>query len=77
MFLMDLQGSFFLIRVTSQALNQFLEVDLVGVEFGAVNTGEFSFVADRHSATSTHAQTADHYRVQADHGLDAVGTSHF
>ncbi len=68
-----LVGGFFLVHVAFEALHEFLEVDLVGVKFGAVHAGKADLVGYCHAAGSTHAHPVDHDGVEADDGFDFVG----
>lgn len=72
-FMMEMvKGLFFLIAITAEAHKHFVEVDLVGVEFGAVDAGEACFSAYGDSAGSAHAGTVDHDGVEAGLGGDVV-----
>ena len=53
--------------------DQLLEVDLVGVEVGAVDAGELDLAVDSDAAGAAHAGAVDHDRVERHHGLDLVG----
>jgi len=57
--------------VDSVPVGKVAEIYLVGVEFGAVDAGEFRFVVDRDPAAAAHAGAVDHDGVQADNGMDA------
>ena len=49
-----------------------VEIDLVGVELGAVDAGELGSLGGEHAAAAAHAGAVDHHRVEADHRLDPV-----
>ena len=60
--------------------NRTVEIDLVGVEFRTIYTGEFHFSIYKNTAASTHTGPIDHNGIQADNGLDikrAGNFSHF
>ena len=54
--------------------HQLVEVDLVPIEIGTVDAGEFHLAADRDPARSAHARAVDHDRIQADHRANAART---
>src|SRR6185369_15677643 len=63
--------------VSGQTVGQTGKVDLVAVEFGAVDAGETGLAAYYDPAAAAHAGAVDHDRVEADQGLDAVGAGKF
>ncbi len=58
------------------ALHHQVEVDLVGVELGAVDADELALAADRDAATAAHPGAVDHDRVERHDGRDLVLLGH-
>ena len=57
---------------TSQPAHQIIEVDLVAVELGTVDTGKLGLERiDLHTAAAAHSGPVDHDRIQAHHCLNA------
>ena len=61
-----------LVRVRSEAHDHFVEVDLVGVEFRAVDANELHGAVDRDSASAAHSGAVDHDSVERCDGGDVV-----
>ena len=57
--------------VGREPVGEQVEIDLVAVEFGALDAGEFRFAAHLHPATAAHAGAIDHHRVERDDGVHA------
>ncbi len=75
-FLVALAGQPLLAVVGRQAREQNVEVNLVGVELGAVDAGELHLALDVDPAAAAHPGAVDHDRVEADDGLDVVRHRH-
>ena len=44
-------------------------VDLMAIEFRAIDAGKFGLAVDDYAAYAAHASSIDHYRVQSDNRL--------
>ena len=64
------RGAALSMRVGAEAVREFGEVDLVAVEFGAVDAGEFRLAADGDAAAAAHAGAVHHDGVEGDDGGD-------
>ncbi len=65
-----------LLEVDALALHHEIEVDLVGVELGAVDADELAVAADRDPAAAAHPGAVDHDGVERHHGGDLVFLGH-
>ena len=69
-----LQGQLLLGDEAREAKEQLVEIDLVGVEIGSIDTAELHLAAHVDPTSTAHSGSIDHDRVQAHHGLDPVGS---
>ena len=60
-----------------EAVHQLVEVNLVALEFGAIDAGEFSFAVDGYATSAAHTGSVNHNRVQADDSGDIQGPGQF
>jgi hypothetical protein len=58
------------LAICVQSVGHLAEVDLVAVEFGAVDAGVFGLAVDRDAAAAAHPRAVDHDRVERDRRLD-------
>src|SRR5579864_6948743 len=70
------QGALLRVAVHGVALDKHGKVDAMRVELGTVDAGEFALTVDQHTATTAHAGTVDHDRVEADDGVDVFLACH-
>ena len=58
------------LAIARQAIRQFVEIDEVPIELGAVHTRKFGFCADGNPAATTHSRAIDHHGVKRNDGAD-------
>src|SRR5262249_32927298 len=63
------------LEIRPVALNEEIEINLMGIELRTVHAGELRSFRREDAAAAAHAGAVDHHRIQADHCLDPMGTS--
>lgn len=66
-------GEAFLWLEGGEALDHLVEIDLMAIEFGAVDADELGLAADGDAATAAHTGAIDHDGIEGDDGFDVVG----